>query len=258
MTPRDSGHERRTEALRRVLEEADLEPDSEHPCAYLPGRAARQVLVRPPQFAPGLYHAFMDLNYRRLGFLVYRTACRGCQECRMLRIPVDEFRARRAQKRCLARNRDVRVAVGRPEVTAEKVDLYGRYLASRHEGSTMDSADELARFLYKAPPFTIEITYRTEEKLLAVGIADVEPAAMSAVYCFFDPDEGRRSPGILNVLAMIDECRRTRLPYLYLGYYVAGSPKMAYKAGFHPHEILERDGRWRSSIARDGVDRRRR
>ncbi len=258
MRSRADEHGRRTEALRRVLEGADLEPDGEHPCSYLPGRAARQVLVRPPHFAPGLYHAFMDLNFRRLGFLVYRAACRSCNECRMLRIPVGEFRPRRAQKRCLARNHDIRVEAGRPEVTAEKLDLYRRYLASRHEGSMTDSAGDLAGFLYKAPPFTIEMTYRTPDKLLAVGIADVEPAAMSAVYCYFDPEETRRSPGVLNVLAMIDECRRLRLPHLYLGYYVAGSRKMAYKADFHPHEILDADGRWRSSIAGDVPDRRAR
>ncbi len=252
MTRTDGGHERRTEALRRVLEEADLEPDGEHPCSYLPGREARQILVRPPHFAPGLYHSFMDLNFRRLGFLVYRAACAGCTECRMLRVPVDEFSPSRAQKRCLARNRDVSVTVGSPEVTEEKLALYRRYLASRHDGQMTGSSDELAGFLYDAPPFTIEITYRAPGKLLAVGIADVEPRAMSAVYCYFDPDEERRSPGVFNVLATIDECRRRRLPHLYLGYYVAGSRKMAYKAGFRPNEILEPDGRWRrSGIARD-------
>jgi arginine-tRNA-protein transferase len=241
----DDGHERRTAALRRVLEEADLEPDGEHPCSYLPGREARQILVRPPHFAPGLYHAFMDLNFRRLGFLVYRAACRGCTECRMLRVPVDEFAPSRAQRRCLARNRDLSVAIGAPEATDEKYRLYRRYLASRHDGQMTGTSDELARFLYDAPPLTVEITYRAGAKLVAVGIADVEPRALSAVYCYFDPGEERRSPGVFNVLSLVAECRERVLPYLYLGYYVAGSRKMAYKAGFHPHEILEPDGSWR-------------
>jgi arginine-tRNA-protein transferase len=240
----DEAHDRRTKALRRVLEEADLEPDAEHPCTYLPGRQARQVLVRPPSFVPGLYHAFMDLNYRRLGFLVYRAACRGCTQCRMLRVLVDEFRPTRAQRRCRARNADLRVAVARPRVTEEKRALYRRYLESRHDGTMTGSSDELARFLYDAPPFTVEITYRAGTRLVAVGIADVEPRALSAVYCYFDPAEEKRSPGVFNVLSLLDECRERGLPYLYLGYYVADSPKMAYKAGFRPHEIRRADGGW--------------
>jgi leucyl-tRNA---protein transferase len=244
MTRADEGHERRTEALRRVLEDADLEPDAEHPCTYLPGRRARQVLVSPQSFTPGLYHAFMDLNFRRLGFLVYRAACRGCTECRMLRVLVDEFAPTRAQRRCVARNRDLRVAVSRPRATDEKRALYRRYLESRHDGTMSGSAEEMASFLYDAPRFTVEVTYRAGARLVAVGIADVEPSALSAVYCYFDPAETRRSPGVFNVLTLLEECRERSLPYLYLGYYVAGSPKMAYKAGFRPHEVLGADGAW--------------
>jgi arginyl-tRNA--protein-N-Asp/Glu arginylyltransferase len=244
MTRADDGHERRTEALRRTLEDADLEPDAEHPCTYLPGRRARQVLVSPQSFTPGLYHAFMDLNFRRLGFLVYRAACRGCTECRMLRVLVDEFVPTRAQRRCVARNCDLRVAVGRPRATDEKRALYRRYLESRHDGTMSGSAEEMASFLYDAPRFTVEVTYRAGSRLVAVGIADVEPSALSAVYCYFDPAEARRSPGVFNVLTLLEECRERSLPYLYLGYYVAGSPKMAYKSGFRPHEVLGPDGAW--------------
>jgi arginine-tRNA-protein transferase len=240
----DDSHGRRTEALRRVLDEADLEPDGEHPCTYLAGRTARQVLVSPQSFTPGLYHAFMDLNFRRLGFLVYRAACRGCAECRMLRVLVDEFVPTRAQRRCAARNRDLRVAFERPRATDEKRALYRRYLESRHDGTMSGSAEEMASFLYDAPPFTLEVTYRAGARLVAVGIADVEPLALSAVYCYFDPAEARRSLGVFNVLTLVAECRERGLPYLYLGYYVAGSRKMAYKSGFHPYEVLRPDGSW--------------
>jgi arginine-tRNA-protein transferase len=238
-------HERRTEALRGLLEGSALEPDEPFPCPYLPGRAARQILLRPPSFAPGLYHSFLDLNYRRLGGLVYRPACDGCRECRSLRVLVDEFRPSRGQRRCLARNADVSVEIADPEPTDEKHALYRRYLKSRHDGQMSGSREEFQSFLYAAPPLTREWVYRAEGRLIAVGIADVEPHALSAVYFYFDPDEAARSPGVLNVLFLIEDCRRRGVPFLYLGYYVAGSPSMAYKAGYRPNQVLGEDGRWR-------------
>jgi arginine-tRNA-protein transferase len=77
-----------------------------------------------------------------------------------------------------------------------------------------------------------------------VGLVDVEPLALSAVYCYFDPAEARRSPGVFNILWLIDECRRRGAPHLYLGYYVRDSPKMSYKAAYRPYEILGAGGRW--------------
>jgi arginine-tRNA-protein transferase len=235
----DALHERRTRGLARLLEDTELPLGEPHPCPYLPGRTARQLVVQPPSFAPGLYHAFMDLNFRRLGPVVYRPACPSCRECRSLRIPVREFRPSRAQRRCAVRNAEVSVEIGPPEPTAEKHDLYRRYLAARHDGQMTGSAEEFHQFLYDAPPLTLELTYRWQGRLLAVGIADLEPEALSAVYCYFDPEAPGRSLGILNVLALLGECRRRDLPYLYLGYWVPGSPTMAYKAHFRPHELLE-------------------
>lgn len=234
----------RTQRLARILAEAGLRPGAEHPCPYLPGRSARQIVVLPPPGIPGLYHSFMDLGYRRLGSVYYRPACRGCQECRPLRVRVEEFQPSRSQRRCLERNRDVVVEVGAPEATAEKHDLYRRYLEARHDGQMDGSWSELKDSLYDTPPTTLELCYRAEGRLLAVGLADAEPRALSAVYCFFDPGEEARSLGTLNVLRLIEECRRRGVPHLYLGYWVAGSPKMAYKASFRPHELLDDEGRW--------------
>jgi arginine-tRNA-protein transferase len=68
--------------------------------------------------------------------------------------------------------------------------------------------------------------------------------ALSAVYFYFDPSEVSRSLGAFNVLRLIEECRRRNLPYLYLGYLVRDSRKMAYKAAYGPHEVLSPEGVW--------------
>jgi arginine-tRNA-protein transferase len=239
------GREEDRARLAALVDSLGLEPTPPAPCPYLPGRDSRLVLLRPRRFTPGLYHLFLDLNFRRLGHGVYRPQCDGCRECRQLRVDVERFRPSRVQRRCLKRNADIVATMGSPEATAEKHDVYRRYLATRHDGQMGDAWEEFAEFLHQAPPFTREVVFRADGRLVGAGIVDVEPEVLSAVYFYFDPAFSARSPGTFNVLWLVEECRRRGCPWLYLGYYVAGSPRMIYKAGFHPHQILGDDGRWR-------------
>jgi arginine-tRNA-protein transferase len=244
----ESGHEHagRVERLALALAGAGLAPGPAFDCPYLPGREARHVVIATPPLRPGGYHALMDLNFRRMGPVYYRPQCERCRECRMLRVRVAEHRSTRAQRRCAARNADLQIEVGPPRASDEKLALYERYLDARHDRRMEDSREEFHDYLYTAPATSIEICYRAAGRLVAVGLADAEPLALSAVYCYYDPDLAARSPGVFNVLRLIDECRRRGAPYLYLGYYVADSRKMAYKAGFHPHDLWLADGRWQS------------
>ena len=59
-----------------------------------------------------------------------------------------------------------------------------------------------------------------------------------------DPGERHRSLGTWNVLNLIDRARARGLSHLYLGYYVAGCPSMAYKTRFAPNQVLGEDGHW--------------
>jgi arginine-tRNA-protein transferase len=226
----------------RALDEARPQPGDAFPCPYLPGREARQLTVLPNPIAPGTYHALMDLNFRRLGRVFYRPACVGCNECGIVRLAVDELALTRSQRRCLARNRDVRIALGRPSPTVEKWQLYRTYLETRHDGAMDGSWEEFTSFLYTSAIETREVSYHVGDRLIAVCLVDCEPLAWSAVYCYFDPAESRRAPGVLNVLSLAEQCRSRSVPWLYLGYHVAGSPAMSYKAGFRPCEKLGTDG----------------
>lgn len=237
-------HEARTQRLARALESQPVSAGEPFPCPYLAGRTARQLTLVPRPLQPGIYHSLMDLNFRRLGPVFYRPQCDGCHECRMIRVPVAAFRPSRSQRRCWSRNRDVVAGAGPPAPSAEKHALYRDYLRARHDGQ-MDGSDlEFRGFLYSSEVRTLEVEYRVGGRLLGVAIADLEPLALSAVYCYFDPADARRSPGVFNVLWLIEECRRRALPYLYLGYYVSGSMTMSYKASYRPCEILQPDGGW--------------
>lgn len=234
-----AAHEERKRHLAKAIERAGSRPGPPFACPYLEGRDARHFVLRLEPAVPGLYHALMDLNFRRLGQIFYRPQCDGCDACRMIRVPAASFRLSRAQRRCLKQNADVRVGSGAPSLTDEKQALYSRYLKARHDGQMDGSLAELGGFLYSSPLETLELTYSLEGRLIGVGIADVEPAALSAVYSYFEPALGSRSLGVFNVLTLIEECRRRGVPHLYLGYYVRGCAKMNYKALYRPCEILE-------------------
>ncbi len=244
MTERPPADEARAR-LGALVDSLSLEPSAPSPCPYLPGRDSRLVALRPERFSPGLYGLFLDLNFRRLGEVVYRPACGGCRECHQLRVDALRFRPTRAQRRCSKRNADVTVAVGRPEATAEKHELYRRYLETRHDGQMSGSWAEFHDFLHEAPAFTREVVFRLDGRLVGAGIYDELTEALSAVYFYFDADLAPRSLGTFNVLWLLAECRRRALPWLYLGYHVAGSPSMAYKARFRPSQVLGDDGQWR-------------
>jgi arginine-tRNA-protein transferase len=241
----DLQHERRTRLLADALQSAGPSPGPPFSCPYLPGRAARQLTILPTPLTPGVYHSLMDLNFRRLGGAFYRPQCDACEACRMIRIPVGEFRPSRAQRRCLARNRDLTVEIASPSPSEEKRQLYKRYLEARHDGQMDGSPDEFHAFLYSSPVATVEFVYRRHGELVGVGIVDVEPQALSAVYFYFEPDAASRSLGVFNVLRTIEECRRRGAPHLYLGYYVEMCRKMSYKASYRPCEILDPGGLWR-------------
>ncbi len=246
----EAAHARRVERLTRAVQGAALAPGPPFECPYLPDRHARHVVIATPPLAAGAYHALMDLNFRRLGGVFYRPDCAGCSECRMLRVRALEQRPNRAQRRCLKRNADLEIAVSEPRASDEKFELYRRYLALRHDGHSQGSREEFHDFLYSPAPSSFEVTYRASGTLVGVGLGDAEPLALSAVYCYFDAQLAARSLGVFNVLWLLDECRRRGVPWLYLGYFVADSRKMSYKADFGPHEVLEGCGRWRKNGAR--------
>lgn len=237
-------HERRLEGLRLSLAQAALPASEAFECPYLPERQARQHVVATPRLRPGAYHLLMDLNFRRMGPVYYRPACEGCAACQALRVPVARFVPDRSQRRCWNLNADLAARVAAPEPDAERLALYKRYLAGRHADGRMEGSWDELLSLYHPAAGALEVSFRLAGRLVAVGIFDAEPRALSAVYCYFDPSQAGRGLGVFNVLWLIEECRQRRAPYLYLGYHVAASPKMAYKARYRPHELLAPDGRW--------------
>ncbi|HET7371354.1 MAG TPA: arginyltransferase, partial [Gammaproteobacteria bacterium] len=215
------------------------------PCHYLEGRRARIVVLNDEApLEKRMFSYFSDRGFRRSGSYLYRPACAGCQACQSLRIPVDNFRPNRSQRRTLKRNTDLSIRTLAPHFDDEHYALFRRYIESRHRDGGMEdtSRDAYMSFLDGGWTDTLFYEFRAGRRLLAVAVADRLADGLSAVYTFFDPDEADRGLGNYAILTEIDAARRGGLSWLYLGYWVGDSEKMHYKNRFRPHEILTADG----------------
>lgn len=217
-----------------------------HECSYLQGREAVTLFADPAhKLEPGTFSTLCELGFRRSGGLVYMPRCSGCQACIPVRIPVEQFTPNRSQRRNWQNNSDLTIALTPPQFNEEHIALYHRYIKARHPDGSMDveRREEVERFFLCDWSNTLFLEMRAEERLVGLAIVDVIDSGLSAVYTFYDPQLEKRGLGTYAVQAMIAEVSRRKLPYLYLGYLIHESPKMAYKAGYRPLQQL-RNGQW--------------
>ena len=196
----------------------------------------------------------MAAGFRRSQGLAYRPACPGCSACVPVRIPVARFRMTRAWRRIWRRNQDLVAAERRPVPTREQFALFQRYLAGRHGESGMAGMGwaEFCTMIDDSPVDSRLVEWRRPDRsLIAASLTDRVASGLSGVYKFFDPAETRRSLGSLIILWHVRAAAALGLPYAYLGYWIARSPKMAYKARFQPLEQLTPEAGGRSSTPPD-------
>ncbi|MFC0282965.1 arginyltransferase [Camelimonas abortus] len=228
------------------------------PCPYLPGREERKVFTHLiGRRAREINDLLSNSGFRRSQTIAYRPACEGCQACVSVRIPVAGFRPGRAFRRVLAANGDLAGVMGPAEATSEQYALFREYLLARHaDGGMADmTVQDYVMMVEETHVDTRLVTYRRrgpdtaftgrgEGPLVAAALTDILHDGLSMVYSFYDPAQPGRSLGTFMILDHIRRARVMGLPYVYLGYWVEGSARMAYKARFRPQERLTPAG-WR-------------
>lgn len=222
-----------------------------HPCSYIEHQKAISVFADPAvRMTTELYGKLASMGFRRSGEHVYAPDCPACHACIPVRIPVRDFRPNRSQRRTLTQNRSVEITRSPALFDQAHYDLYCRYIASRHTGSSMDNPtpETYMSFLTSYWSDTSFYVFRRDGELLAISVIDQLPNALSAVYTFFDPDLSRLSPGNFTILSLISEAEQLGHHWLYLGYWIAESRKMAYKNQYRPFETLQQ-GHWQTHPA---------
>lgn len=216
------------------------------PCPYLPGQIERKLFTRiGGPFSAEVNSSLSRAGFRRSHDIVYRPVCAACAACVPVRIPVIAFRPGKSLRRVLKANADVTVQEVQPTATGEQFRVFSAYQRSRHKDSDMARMGmaDFTAMIDEGRADTCLFEARDDTGRLVGGLlADRLVDGYSAVYSFFDTKENGRGLGNYLILKLIEICRAQRRSHVYLGYWIEGSRKMAYKARFRPIEALGRDG----------------
>jgi arginine-tRNA-protein transferase len=229
------------------------------PCPYLPGRHERKVFAHLP-LSDGAQanDSLSQVGFRRSQNIAYRPACESCDACVSARIPARDYVLSRSERRILERNDALTRNIVEAEATMEQFDLLRRYLLARHaEGGMAEMGwPDYVAMVEDTAVRTHMVEYRGPSRdrgpgdLIACALVDHLGDGLSLVYSFFEPGLTKRSLGSFIILDHVLQARQQQIPYVYLGYWVSGSAKMAYKARFDPIEVLRQTG-WTLMSPRD-------
>lgn len=213
------------------------------PCPYLAGRRERRlVALVEAEHGDARLDLLTEAGFRRSQGFLYKPVCPGCRACVPVRIVVQGFVPGRSFRRVLKRNAELAWAELPAVSTDEQFHLFQRYLRSRHRDGGMVRMDREAyrEMVEMAPRSTRVVEFRDAAgALVGVSLTDRLRSGLSGVYKFFAPELEHDSLGTFIILWHVGRARQLGLPYVYLGYWIAESRKMAYKRRFAPLERLD-------------------
>jgi len=216
----------------------------EYDCSYLPDKKARMYYKYTSESNKVFNSAVIERGWRRFGNYYFYPVCKGCNECKSLRIDVKNFKLTKSQRRVIKKNKDTKMHIREPRLNSSHLKLYDKYhkWKAQKDGwnyKPISTSEYYENFVEGASDFGKEVAYIRDNKLVGLDLIDILEDGVSAIYFFYDPDYSKYSLGIYSLLYQIYLAKDLGLKYIYLGYWVDGCKAFAYKPKFKPQEILD-------------------
>jgi len=221
-------------------------------CGYFPNKLAQSLIASPQHLIDAhIYSGLIQQGFRRSGKFAYKPHCETCQECVPVRVVLAEFTPSRSQKRAFKQHQNLTTTILPIDFHEDHYKLYAAYQTARHtnteyvkeEKTEQDEAEQYKNFLCQTNVESVMVEFRENGQLKMVSVIDIVLDGLSAVYTFYETSDSSSSFGTYNILWQIELAKTLNFPYLYLGYWIRDSQKMAYKQNFKPLEMLI-DSEW--------------
>jgi len=215
----------------------------DYECAYLENKSVRMSYKHIENATQTYNTALINRGWRRFGCYYFHPICNGCNECKSIRINVNDYKYRKSQKKAIKRNSDTEIIIQKPSLSQSHIDLYNKYHAFKHKQDdwthrNISPREYRENFVDGAHDFGKEVLYMRDGKLVGVDLIDILDDGISSIYFYYDPDYSSLSLGTYSLLYQIELAKVLELPWIYLGYWVDGCKAFAYKPKFQPQEIL--------------------
>ena len=226
-------------------------------CGYLPNKLAQSLIATPHHLVDAnIYSGLIQQGFRRSGKFAYRPHCELCNACVPVRLILNQFVPSRSQKRAYKQHANLTARIMPLGYQQDHFDLYTSYQAARHSDLELSEKDDAAekdnnaeaeqyrQFLCQSNVESLMIEFRdANNQLKIVSVVDLTSDGVSAVYTFYDASDVKASFGTYSIMWQTEWAKSLNLAFLYLGYWIAESEKMAYKQAFKPQQKLI-DGEW--------------
>jgi arginine-tRNA-protein transferase len=219
-----------------------MQPTMEE-CVYLEGKTSISDNLLVFDLEDRDMEALLSLGFRHFGSVFFRHNCLHCLRCISIRIPVQKFSPSRSVRRLFNRNKHLTVTLETPVPSQELYELYNRH-KKRFKKQPPESYELYLNSFFHPFQFNRILAVRDGTRAVAITHLDVTANCMSAVYCYYDEDYARNSPGKFSVYKELELAKEMGIKWLYLGYYIPENRHTAYKVQFKPNQVKTVDNRW--------------
>lgn len=213
-------------------------------CSYLPDKSQTTHYKMIDECSTAYCEDLIERGYRRFGKMYFRPICPTCDECKSIKIDVENFNFSSSQRRVMRKASNIKSYIQRPTISKEHLELFEKYHLYMSEKKGWDHTPSSVQSYYNSfvdayNDFGHEVLYFLDNKLIGVDLIDILHDGVSSIYFYYDPDYAHLSLGRLSLYNQILFAKKSKKRWVYLGYYVKECPSLAYKSHYKPYLMLQ-------------------